>query len=115
MGDHDPVASAVGEPGAARAGGGVEASGIVDRRQLQLIRPGAHVAVGRHHERSEPTGGVDDLFGEPAAEDGALVGIELLGETRLAQRECADRDHDAGSAHRHQPKLPTWTRRRRFR
>ena len=101
MRDHDAVAAARREPRTAGVGGVVEASGVVDHRDAQVVGPTADVGIGRHDEGLEPGRRGDDLVGETAAEGGALDRIELLGEARFSQRERADRDDDAGSAHRH--------------
>ena len=89
----------VGEPGAARVGGGVEASGIVDRRRAQLAGP-ARARRGRTTRRAvaSPLAAPTTCSAQPAGRGSARwSGSSCLGEARLAQRECADRDHDAGT------------------
>ena len=99
--DHDTVASSGREPCATCVGGIVEGSRVIDHREAQVVGPTADVGVGRHDERLEPGSRGHHLLGKAAAEGGALIRVELLREARFAERERANRDHDAGSTHRH--------------
>ena len=79
----------------------VEASGVVDHREAQVVSPAPDIRVGRHDEGLEAGSCGHHLLSKVTPESGTLVGIELLCEARFAQRERPDRDYDAGSAHRH--------------
>ena len=67
---------------------------------VEVARPGAHVGIRRHHDHGHRRRGVHHLLGPPATERGALGAVERSGESGLAQRERADRDHRAGRSGR---------------
>jgi hypothetical protein len=99
--DHNARAAARRHPLAARTGGPVEAPGVVDRGDPALRRPGSNVAITRYHRDDELRRGLDDLTSETATERGSFRRVEFVGESRLAERERADRYHHAGSVDGH--------------